>query len=91
MWAWQGSIIDGLGQKAQSKAATGKITRYPMPDAAAKDPHTITFTPKGDLWFTLQNSTLCVPTSICCVTRQSNATVAFSSTGAPVIDVVQVS
>ena len=37
---------------------TGMITRYRMPDSAARDPHTIAFDAKGDLWFTLQNSNM---------------------------------
>ena len=35
---------------------TGEITVYPMPDPAARDPHTPVFTRSGELWFTLQNS-----------------------------------
>ena len=38
--------------------ATGEITVYPMPDPAARDPHTPAFTPTGDLWFTVQNSNM---------------------------------
>jgi virginiamycin B lyase len=38
--------------------ATGEITVYPMPDPAARDPHTPAFTPSGDLWFTVQNSNM---------------------------------
>ena len=37
---------------------TGEITVYPMPDPAARDPHTPIFTRNGDLWFTLQNSNM---------------------------------
>ena len=36
--------------------ATGKITRYPMPDPAVKDPHTLVFDRSGDIWFTAQQS-----------------------------------
>jgi virginiamycin B lyase len=35
--------------------ASGKITTYPMPDPAAKDPHTLTFDQKGNGWFSVQN------------------------------------
>ena len=33
----------------------GKITKYPMPDPAARDPHTLVFDHTGkDIWFTVQ-------------------------------------
>jgi virginiamycin B lyase len=32
----------------------GMITRFPMTDAEARDPHTLVFDLKGDIWFTLQ-------------------------------------
>jgi virginiamycin B lyase len=35
---------------------TGVITRYPMPDSTVRDPHTLIFDQKGDIWFTAQNS-----------------------------------
>lgn len=34
--------------------ATGNITKYPMPDPAARDPHTLIFGAGHDLWFTVQ-------------------------------------
>jgi len=34
--------------------ATGELTRFPMPDKAVRDPHTMVFDQKGDLWFTAQ-------------------------------------
>ena len=37
---------------------TGKIPVYPMPDPAARDPHTPIVPQSGDLWFTLQNSNM---------------------------------
>jgi streptogramin lyase len=37
---------------------TDAITRPPMPDSAARDPHTIAFDARGDLWFTLQDSNM---------------------------------
>jgi len=37
---------------------TGEITVYPMPDPAARDPHTPIFTNRDELWFTLQNSNM---------------------------------
>jgi virginiamycin B lyase len=36
--------------------ATGAITRYPMPDPAARDPHTLVFDQAGNIWFTAQRS-----------------------------------
>jgi virginiamycin B lyase len=35
---------------------TGEIAKYPMPDPAAKDPHTLVFDGNGDIWFTVQGS-----------------------------------
>jgi virginiamycin B lyase len=35
---------------------TGTISEYPMPDPAARDPHTPVFDQKGTLWFTLQGA-----------------------------------
>jgi len=37
---------------------TGEITVYPMPDPAARDPHTPLFTRSGELWFTVQNGNM---------------------------------
>ncbi|HUP00488.1 MAG TPA: lyase [Gemmatimonadota bacterium] len=34
--------------------ATGEIHKIPMPDPAARDPHTLTFDPAGDIWFSVQ-------------------------------------
>jgi virginiamycin B lyase len=36
--------------------ATGAITRYPMRDSTVRDPHTLVFDSKGDIWFTAQQS-----------------------------------
>lgn len=36
--------------------ATRKLTRYPMPDSAVRDPHTLTFDGKGHIYFTAQRS-----------------------------------
>ncbi len=33
---------------------TGKLTIFPMPDSAARDPHTLIFDKTGDIWFTVQ-------------------------------------
>ena len=33
---------------------TGGVTEYPMPEPAARGPHTPIFDQKGTLWFTLQ-------------------------------------
>src|SRR5262249_56587876 len=34
------------------------VTEYPMPDPAARDPHTPLFDSKGMLWFTLQQANM---------------------------------
>jgi virginiamycin B lyase len=34
--------------------ATGEVKVFPMPDEAARDPHTLVFHPDGTLWFTVQ-------------------------------------
>src|SRR6185503_14326312 len=34
--------------------ATEKITKYPMPDPEARDPHTLVFGKDGVMWFTVQ-------------------------------------
>ena len=36
--------------------ASGAITRFKMPDSAARDPHTQVFDKLGNIWFTLQQS-----------------------------------
>jgi virginiamycin B lyase len=35
--------------------ATGEFEIFPMPDPAARDPHTLVLHPDGTLWFTVQN------------------------------------
>ena len=37
---------------------TGEVTEYPMPDPAARDPHTPIFDQKGQLWFSLQGANM---------------------------------
>ena len=37
---------------------TGEVTEYPMPDPAARDPHTPIFDQAGTLWFTLQGANM---------------------------------
>ena len=34
--------------------ASKDIKRFPLPDKALGDPHTLVFDPKGDIWFTVQ-------------------------------------
>lgn len=34
---------------------TGAVRTFPMPDPAARDPHTLVFDDAGDIWFTVQN------------------------------------
>jgi len=33
---------------------TGELARFPMPDDSARDPHTLVFAGRADIWFTLQ-------------------------------------
>lgn len=49
---------NGNGTVGMLDPDTGEITVYPMPDPAARDPHTPIFTRNGDYWFTLQNSNM---------------------------------
>jgi len=49
---------NGNSSVGRLNPTTGEITVYPMPDPAARDPHTPTFTSNGDLWFTIQNSNM---------------------------------
>lgn len=45
------------GMIGRLDGATGKIHRYPMPDQAVRDPHTLVFDKTGDnIWFTAQQS-----------------------------------
>jgi virginiamycin B lyase len=37
---------------------TGEITRFPMPDPAARDPHTMVWLPDGNIAFTLQGANM---------------------------------
>ena len=46
----------GLVGKLNPK--TGEVTEYPMPDPAARDPHTPLFDKNGLLWFTLQQANM---------------------------------
>jgi virginiamycin B lyase len=48
----QAALIGKLDPK------TGDITEYPMPDPAARDPHTPLFDPKGNLWFSVQGGNM---------------------------------
>ncbi|HEX6999316.1 MAG TPA: cytochrome C [Gammaproteobacteria bacterium] len=49
---------NGNGTVGKLDPETGEITVYPMPDPAARDPHTPIFNRDGHLWFTLQNSNM---------------------------------
>ncbi len=37
---------------------TGEIERIPMPDDRARDPHTLAFDGRGDIWFTVQGGNM---------------------------------
>ncbi|MFX4228750.1 MAG: cytochrome C [Porticoccaceae bacterium] len=49
---------NGNGTMGKLNPETGEITVYPMPDPAARDPHTGYFADDGMLWFTLQHSNM---------------------------------
>jgi len=54
---WDGTIwIAGNRQAFIGKMnyATGELTRFTMPDEAARDPHTLVFSGRNEIWFTLQ-------------------------------------
>ena len=47
-FAWYSGNMNGMIGRLDP--VTGAITRYPMPDAAAKDPHTLVFDLVGDIY-----------------------------------------
>lgn len=49
---------NGNGTVGKLDPTTGEIDVYPMPDPAARDPHTPLILSNGDMWFTLQNSNM---------------------------------
>lgn len=49
---------NGNGTVGKLNPTTGEIDVYPMPDPAARDPHTPLILSNGDMWFTLQNSNM---------------------------------
>jgi virginiamycin B lyase len=49
---------NGNGTVGMLDPDLGKISVYPMPDPAARDPHTPYFADDGQLWFTLQHSNM---------------------------------
>src|SRR6266571_3343646 len=51
---WYTANAAGLIGKLDPK--TGEVSEYPMPDPAARDPHTLIFDPSGILWFSVQNA-----------------------------------
>lgn len=54
---WDGTIwIAGNRQAFIGKMnyVTGELTRFTMPDDTARDPHTLVFSGRNDIWFTLQ-------------------------------------
>jgi len=42
------------GWIGQVDPETGALLQYPMPEAAARDPHTLVFNDQGEIWFTVQ-------------------------------------
>jgi virginiamycin B lyase len=53
---YSGNGAQGGRHIGKLNPATGEITRYPMPDSTVRDPHTLVFDSKGDIWFTAQGS-----------------------------------
>ncbi len=54
--AWYAGNRNGMVGRIDGK--TLEITRFAMPDEAARDPHTMDFDANGNLWFTLQHSNM---------------------------------
>src|SRR5918995_1445427 len=52
---YTGQMVNVLGRLDPK---TGQVTEYPMPDPAAKDPHSLAFDHKGTLWFTVQGANM---------------------------------
>ena len=52
---WYGTPATATAISESSIPATGKITRYPCRNRF-RDPHTLVFDHKGDIWFTVQQS-----------------------------------
>jgi streptogramin lyase len=46
------------GYIGELDAKTGAVKEYPLPDPAARDPHTLLFDNDGILWFTVQNANM---------------------------------
>mgnify|MGYP001821692285 FL=1 len=58
---WDGTIwIAGNRQAFIGKMnyVTGELTRFTLPDEAARDPHTLVFSGRNEIWFTLQWSNM---------------------------------
>ena len=47
---------NGNGTMGRLDPATGEVTEFPMPDPAARDPHSAIVDADGIVWFTLQQS-----------------------------------
>lgn len=48
---YTGNLVGNIGR---IDPETHEITTYPMPDERARDPHTLVFDSRGDMWFTVQ-------------------------------------
>jgi len=58
---WDGTIwVAGNRQAFIGKMnyVTGEVTRFTLPDDAARDPHTLVFSGRNEIWFTLQWSNM---------------------------------
>jgi streptogramin lyase len=47
-----------VGSVGKLNPKTGEVTEYPMPDPAARHPHTPIFDHQGTLWFTVQGGNM---------------------------------
>jgi virginiamycin B lyase len=53
---YSGNGAQGGRHIGKINPSTGEITRYDMQDSTVRDPHTLVFDNKGDIWFTAQSS-----------------------------------
>ena len=54
---WDGTVWIAGNRQAfigRMNYTTGEVTRFTMPDETARDPHTMVFSGKDEIWFTMQ-------------------------------------
>jgi len=56
--ATSGTRVNFKAHIGKLNPTTGDVTEYPMPDPAARDPHTPIFDHQGILWFTVQGGNM---------------------------------